>query len=137
MDGKRPLLGEVQALVVHTQNPSPRRAVSGLDSARVAMVLAVLERRCNIRDLGKCDVYASTVGGMRITDPSADLALALAIVSAVRDQPVPPGTVLLGEVGWQARSGAWPGPVDASQKHTVLGSPAVWSLATPTAPPPT
>ncbi|MEE2058751.1 DNA repair protein RadA [Rhodococcus artemisiae] len=99
MDGKRPLLGEVQALVVHTQNPSPRRAVSGLDSARVAMVLAVLERRCNIRDLGKCDVYASTVGGMRITDPSADLALALAIVSAVRDQPVPPGTVLLGEVG--------------------------------------
>lgn len=99
MDGKRPLLGEVQALVVPTQNPSPRRAVSGLDSARVAMVLAVLERRCNVRGLGKCDIYASTVGGMRITDPSADLALALAVTSAVRDHPVPPGTVLLGEVG--------------------------------------
>ncbi|NLV81147.1 MAG: DNA repair protein RadA [Rhodococcus sp.] len=99
MDGKRPLLGEVQALVVPTQNPSPRRAVSGLDSARVAMILAVLERRCNVRGLGKCDVYASTVGGMRITDPSADLALALAVASAVHDQPLPVGTVLLGEVG--------------------------------------
>ncbi|AHD22534.1 DNA repair protein RadA [Rhodococcus pyridinivorans] len=99
MDGKRPLLGEVQALVVPTHNPSPRRAVSGLDSARVAMVLAVLERRCGLGRLGNCDVYASTVGGMRITDPSADLALALAVASAVRDQPVPAGTVLLGEVG--------------------------------------
>ncbi|MEZ5151517.1 DNA repair protein RadA [Rhodococcus zopfii] len=98
MDGKRPLLGELQALVVPTNNPSPRRAVSGLDSARVAMVLAVLERHCRI-PLGKSDVYASTVGGMRITDPSADLALALAVASAVREQPLPAGTVLLGEVG--------------------------------------
>ncbi|OLL20482.1 MULTISPECIES: DNA repair protein RadA [unclassified Rhodococcus (in: high G+C Gram-positive bacteria)] len=98
MDGKRPLLGELQALVVPTQNPAPRRAVSGLDAARVAMVLAVLERRCRL-PLGKCDVYASTVGGMRITDPAADLALALAVASAARERPLPPGTVLLGEVG--------------------------------------
>ncbi|WP_068155707.1 DNA repair protein RadA [Rhodococcus phenolicus] len=98
MDGKRPLLGELQALVVPTNNPSPRRAVSGLDSARVAMVLAVLERHCRL-PLGKSDVYASTVGGMRITDPSADLALALAVASAVRERPLPAGTVLLGEVG--------------------------------------
>lgn len=98
MDGKRPLLGEVQALVAGTSMPTPRRAVSGLDSARVAMVLAVLDRRFGVT-LAKSDVYAATVGGMRMTEPSADLALAVAVASAVKDRPVPDGTVILGEVG--------------------------------------
>ncbi|WP_213574305.1 DNA repair protein RadA [Rhodococcus sp. USK13] len=98
MDGKRPLLGEVQALVAATSMPAPRRAVSGLDSARVAMVLAVLDRRCGV-PIAKNDVYAATVGGMRMTEPSADLALALAVASAVKDKPVPDGLVILGEVG--------------------------------------
>lgn len=98
MDGKRPLLGEVQALVAPTQNPSPRRAVSGLDSARVSMVLAVLERRHGIK-LSDKEVYAATVGGMRMTDPSCDLALAVAVASAGKDRPIPAGTVVLGEVG--------------------------------------
>lgn len=98
MDGKRPLLGEVQALVAATSMPAPRRAVSGLDSARVAMVLAVLERRGRI-SLAKSDVYAATVGGMRMTEPSSDLALAVAVASAVKDRPVPEGTIVLGEVG--------------------------------------
>lgn len=98
MDGKRALLGEVQGLVVPTQNPSPRRAVSGMDAARVAMVLAVLAKHANIRTHDK-EVYAATVGGMRLTEPSADLALALAIVSADRDKPLPSGLVVLGEVG--------------------------------------
>jgi DNA repair protein RadA/Sms len=98
MEGKRPLLGEVQALVAKTSLPSPRRAVSGLDSARVAMVLAVLQRRCALR-LHESDVYTATVGGMRVAEPAADLALALAVASAVRDEPLPPDLVAIGEVG--------------------------------------
>lgn len=98
MDGKRAMLGEVQGLVVPTQNPSPRRAVSGMDAARVAMVLAVLAKHGGVRTHDR-EVYAATVGGMRVTEPSADLALALAITSAFRDTALPAGLVVLGEVG--------------------------------------
>lgn len=98
MDGKRPLVSEVQGLTVDTQAPAPRRAVSGLDYNRVAMVLAVLQSRCGLH-VGKQDVYASTVGGMRLTEPAADLAVALAIASAARDIALPGGWVVLGEVG--------------------------------------
>ncbi|OLF09218.1 DNA repair protein RadA [Actinophytocola xanthii] len=98
VEGKRPLLGEVQALVSKSALPSPRRAVSGLDSARVAMALAVLERRGGIR-LGESDVFTATVGGMRIHEPAADLALVMAVASAARDVPLPPDLVVLGEVG--------------------------------------
>lgn len=98
MDGKRPLLGEVQGLTVSTQVPAPRRAVSGLDYNRVSMVLAVLQSRCHVY-LGKHDVYAATVGGMRLVEPAADLAVALAIASAERDAPLREGLVVLGEVG--------------------------------------
>ena len=98
VEGRRPLLAEVQALVARSTLATPRRAVSGLDSARVAMVLAVLERRGRVR-LGADDVFSATVGGVRVTEPAADLALALAVASAARDAPIPPGTVVLGEVG--------------------------------------
>jgi DNA repair protein RadA/Sms len=98
LEGKRPLLSEVQALVSKSYLPAPRRAVSGLDSARVAMVLAVLEKRGRLR-LGEQDVYAATVGGMRIVEPAADLALALAIASAHQDRPIPADLVVVGEVG--------------------------------------
>lgn len=98
MDGKRPLLGEVQALVAQSSLPAPRRAVSGLDSARVAMILAVVQRFAQVQ-LHDLDVYAATVGGMRITEPAADLALALAVVSARRERALPERTVVLGEVG--------------------------------------
>jgi len=98
MDGKRPLLGELQALLVESALPSPRRAVSGLDSSRVAMILAVLERHGKL-PIGKCDVYVATVGGMRVTEPAADLALAVAVASAVTGRPLRDGTVALGEVG--------------------------------------
>ncbi len=98
MDGKRPLVAEVQGLTVHTEIPSPRRAVSGLDYNRVAMVLAVLQSRCRVF-LGKHDVYAATVGGMRLTEPAADLAVALAVASAARERALPAGWVVLGEVG--------------------------------------
>jgi DNA repair protein RadA/Sms len=98
VEGKRPMLGEVQALVSKSALPSPRRAVSGLDSARVAMALAVLERRGGIR-LSDFDVFTATVGGMRIHEPSADLALVLAVASAAKDIALPPDLVVLGEVG--------------------------------------
>lgn len=98
VEGKRPLLAEVQSLVAPSSLSNPRRAVSGLESARVGMVLAVVEKRAKIR-LGDRDVYTATVGGMKVTEPAADLAVALAVVSAAKDLPLPPGLVAIGEVG--------------------------------------
>jgi DNA repair protein RadA/Sms len=98
VEGKRPLLGEIQALVAESSLANPRRAVSGLDSSRVAMVLAVIERRGGVKLAGS-DVYTATVGGMRVVEPAADLAVALAVVSAVGDLLLPPRTVAIGEVG--------------------------------------
>jgi DNA repair protein RadA/Sms len=97
VQGRRPLPAEVQALVASSTLAVPRRAVSGLDSARVAMILAVLERRGGVR-LGTADVFAATVGGMRVSEPAADLAVALAVASAARDTPLPADLVVLGEV---------------------------------------
>jgi DNA repair protein RadA/Sms len=98
VEGRRPLLAEVQSLVAASTLAVPRRAVSGLDAARVAMVLAVLERRGRVR-LGTSDVFVATVGGMRVSEPAADLAIALAVASAALDTALPPGLVVLGEVG--------------------------------------
>ncbi|MDQ3885732.1 MAG: DNA repair protein RadA [Actinomycetota bacterium] len=98
VEGKRPLLAEVQALVAASNLATPRRAVSGLDSARVAMVLAVTERRGGVA-LGGSDVYTATVGGMRVIEPAADLAVALAVASAVSDATLPQRTVAIGEIG--------------------------------------
>jgi DNA repair protein RadA/Sms len=98
LEGRRPLLAEVQALVTPTPTPHPRRAVSGLDSARVAMLLAVLERRVGLR-MNTADVYAATLGGASVRSPSADLAIAVALASAATDRVVPPGTVCFGEIG--------------------------------------
>ncbi|HEX2298296.1 MAG TPA: DNA repair protein RadA, partial [Pseudonocardiaceae bacterium] len=98
MDGRRPLPAELQALVTGRDIPSPRRAVSGLDNARVAMLLAVLEKRAGVR-LHDAEVYAATVGGMRVVEPAADLALALAVTSARRDVALPSDVVVLGELG--------------------------------------
>lgn len=98
VEGKRPMLGEVQALVHATALPAPRRAVSGLDSARLAMVLAVLEKRGKV-PLGNKDIFTATVGGMRLTEPAVDLAVALAVASAATDLPLPHDLVVVGEVG--------------------------------------
>ena len=98
VEGKRPLLGEVQALVAKSALANPRRAVSGLDSSRVAMILAVLERRAGVELTGS-DVYTATVGGMRVAEPAADLAVALAVASAASDFPLPPHTAAIGELG--------------------------------------
>lgn len=98
IEGRRPIVAEVQALVAATSNPVPRRATQGLESARAAMMLAVLERRAGVR-LADRDVYLATVGGVRIHEPAADLAAVLAIASAASGIPVPEGTAAIGEVG--------------------------------------
>ena len=98
MEGRRALVSEVQALVAPSSLPAPRRACSGLDAARVAMMLAVLERRAAVK-VSAADVYTATVGGVRLVEPAADLAIALAVASAARDRPLPGDVVALGEVG--------------------------------------
>jgi len=98
LEGRRPLLAEVQALIGAAAAEVPRRVTSGLDSSRVGMVLAVLERRANVT-IGKSDVYAATVGGVRLTEPSVDLAVALAAASSKADLSIPQGVLAVGEVG--------------------------------------
>jgi DNA repair protein RadA/Sms len=96
-EGQRALTAEIQSLVAPTPNPNPRRAVSGLDSARSAMLIAIAERAARLR-LADKDVFLATVAGMRVSDPATDLAVALAVVSAAQDQPVPLDLVAIGEV---------------------------------------
>ena len=99
LEGRRPLLAEIQALVAPSPNQgSPRRTTHGLDNSRIAMVLAVLERKAKL-PLSSHDVYVSTVGGARVTDPSVDLAAAIAIASASIDRHYPRRLLALGEVG--------------------------------------
>jgi len=97
VEGRRALPVEVQALIVKTQAPQPRRVVNGVDSSRVAMLLAVLERRAGL-PLSGFDVYVSTVGGIRVTEPGADLAIALAIASAYKDKAFPVTQAVVGEI---------------------------------------
>jgi len=97
MEGHRALTAEIQALVATSNNPNPRRAVSGLDSARAAMLIAVSEREAKLRLYDK-DVFLATVAGMRLSDPATDLAVCLAVISAAAGQPVPIDLVAMGEV---------------------------------------
>ncbi|MBU2695078.1 MULTISPECIES: DNA repair protein RadA [Pimelobacter] len=98
MEGRRPILAEVQGLVTLSPNERPRRTTSGIDSSRLAMVLAVLQQHCGVR-LHQHDVFASTVGGARLTDPGGDLALAVAVASAHFVSAPPAGVVAMGEIG--------------------------------------
>ncbi|WJY64336.1 hypothetical protein CATRI_11435 [Corynebacterium atrinae] len=98
MDGVRPMLAEVQALTVDPVAKNPRRVVTGLDNNRVPMVLAVLQARAGERTNEK-DAYLATVGGMRISETATDLAVALATWSSLHEKPLPPKTVVIGEVG--------------------------------------
>ncbi|MDL5487074.1 DNA repair protein RadA [Microbacterium wangruii] len=97
LEGRRALPVEVQALTMATGAPNPRRIVSGVDGARVAMILAVLEKKGGIT-VSNQDVYVSTVGGVRLTEPAADLAIALAVASAVSDRPLPSKLAAIGEL---------------------------------------
>jgi DNA repair protein RadA/Sms len=98
MEGTRPLLVEVQALVAPASYGTPTRRSSGLDANRLALLIAVLGRRAGIA-LGTQDVYANLAGGLEVAEPGLDLPLAIALASSFRDRPVMPGTVAVGEVG--------------------------------------
>lgn len=97
VDGRRALPAEIQALVATASTPNPRRGVNGLDSSRVAMLLAVTERSGELR-LGDKDVFVATVGGAKLSDPSTDLAVCLALASAAWDAAMPPDVAVVGEV---------------------------------------
>ncbi len=98
IEGTRPLLVEIQALVVPTAFGVPRRAAVGWDAARLSMVLAVLEARCGVPFAGK-DIYLNVAGGLRIQEPAADLAVAAALLSSLHDCPLPVRAVIFGEIG--------------------------------------
>jgi DNA repair protein RadA/Sms len=98
IEGSRPVLVEIQALVTPSPLATPRRAVVGWDSGRLAMIMAVLDARCGLA-LGGNDVYLNVAGGLRIAEPAADLAVAAALVSSQTGDPVPANTVVFGEIG--------------------------------------
>ena len=98
LDGRRAMVGEIQTLAVPNENGSPKRYVTGIDAGRVSMMLAVLSQRCGL-SLTSQEVYAATVGGMRIVEPAADLAVALALASTASGTPLPLGVIAVGEVG--------------------------------------
>jgi DNA repair protein RadA/Sms len=98
MEGVRPLLIEVQALVSTTCFGMPRRTAAGIDYNRLILLLAVLEKRCGLL-LGNQDAYVNAVGGIKIDEPAADLAVCLALASSFRSRPVEPYTAVMGEVG--------------------------------------
>ncbi len=98
MEGTRPVLVEVQCLLSANAGGSPRRSVIGWDSGRLSMLLAVLETRCGLK-MGATDVYLNVAGGLRVSEPAADLAVAAALASAATDQPTDPASVYFGEVG--------------------------------------
>jgi len=97
MEGTRPVLVEIQALVSPSPLGTPRRAVVGWDSARLSMVLAVLETRCGVR-IGANDIYLNVAGGLKINEPAADLAVAAALISSLTGAPLPPTSVYFGEI---------------------------------------
>ncbi len=98
MEGSRPIITEIQALVAPTAFPSPRRTADGFDYNRMCLLLAVLERRLHLR-FSANDVYLNIAGGMRLIEPAADLAVALALISAINDVIIPPDLIVFGELG--------------------------------------
>ena len=98
MEGSRPLLTDVQALVAITVFGNPRRMASGVDQGRLALLLAVMEKRAGFRLFDK-DVYLNIAGGMTLTEPAADLALCAAVASSFRNRPIGSNTAVMGEIG--------------------------------------
>ncbi|QLK59031.1 DNA repair protein RadA [Ehrlichia ruminantium] len=97
IEGSRPLLMEIQSLIANTNMVTPRRAVVGWDVNRLAMIIAVLTAKCNIF-LGDKEVYLNIAGGLKICEPAADLAIAASLISSFTNIPIPPSTIILGEI---------------------------------------
>lgn len=120
VEGSRPVLVEIQALVSPTSYSSPKRAVVGWDSNRLAMVLAVLEARCGM-NLSSQDIYLNIAGGLRITEPAADLAVAMAVISSLTNKPLPPDMVIFGEIGLSGEIRAVSQPSSRLKEARKLG----------------
>lgn len=112
MEGTRPIITEIQALVTKTVFPSPKRASDGIDYNRLYLLLAVLEKRINLK-FSMCDAYLNVIGGIRLNEPAADLATALALISGILDKPVPDDLIASGELGL---SGECRGLTNAQQR---------------------
>jgi len=128
MEGTRPILVEFQALIAPSSFATPRRAVVGWDSGRLHMVLAVLEARCGLALAGR-DVYLNVAGGLRITEPAADLAAAAAVISSLANQPAPERSVVFGEIGLSGEIRA------VSQTETRLKEAAKLGFTSAVSPP--
>ena len=98
MEGSRPILAEVQALVARSHAPNPRRAVSGTELSRMNMLIAMMEKRLNL-PLSSCDCYINIAGGMKLTEPAADLAAVAAVATSFKNKPINAQTMVFGEVG--------------------------------------
>ena len=98
MEGTRPLLAEIQALVTPTAFPAPRRTANGIDYNRVCLILAVLEKRLGLR-FSSHDVYLNVIGGIEIDEPASDLGIALALISSLTDRVIPDNLIAIGELG--------------------------------------
>lgn len=131
MEGRRPLLAEIQTLLDQSATPQPRRATSGLDSSRIAMLLAVLQKRAGF-NVGKLDCYISTVGGAKISEPAADLACVIALASAAQEKPLARKLAVFGEVGLAGEVRAVPGIRQRIAEVARLGFTHVIAPASPT-----
>ena len=98
MEGTRPLIAEIQALVSATAFPAPRRTSNGIDYNRLCLILAVLEKRLGMR-FSANDVYINVIGGLRLDEPASDLAVAMALISSLADRAVPDDLIAIGELG--------------------------------------
>ena len=98
MEGTRPIIAEIQALVTPTTFQQPRRTANGLDYNRVCLIIAILEKRLGLK-FSACDIYLNVVGGLKLDEPSVDLAVALALISSIKDIPVPANVIAMGELG--------------------------------------
>ncbi len=98
VEGTRPIIAEIQALVSPTSFPAPRRMSNGIDYNRMCLIIAVLEKRLGLR-FASNDVYLNVIGGIRLDEPASDLALALALISSITDKPIPDDLVVIGELG--------------------------------------
>ena len=98
MEGSRPLITEIQALVSRTSFPSPKRTANGFDYNRIYLLLAVLEKRLGLK-FSQNDVYLNVIGGIRLVEPSADLGAALSLISSIKDIPLPDDFIAFGEIG--------------------------------------
>ena len=125
LEGTRPMLVEIQALVAKSNFATPRRTVIGWDTGRLAMITAVLDTRCHL-SLSSCDIYLNVAGGLKIIEPAADLAVAAALVSALSQRPLPHNTVIFGEVGLSGEVRRVPGIDSRLKEAEKLGFKEVW-----------